>query len=611
MTSPYGLAALTTTDAGVVIDPAVPEDWDEWVSASKTRNWLGGDPLLDWLDRYGREHGFVPDDDLDGYDPRTDFRQFVFEQGHRFEDGVIGLIRAKLSTVRIGSGWRDARDLERAVATIEAMRSGVPVIEQAVLRNPENRTYGIADLLVRSDYLDQIVPGSLGLDAARHSAPGIDGASWHYRVVDIKFRTLDLRAGGEAGTEMAPYMAQVWVYNEALGRIQGYTPDAAYLLGRAWQQGKERGSSCFERLAPVNHDRTIMKNAGATIAQSVGEGLDWVRRLRREGGGWDVLPRPSVPELYPHARNHQDQPWHMAKAQIAERLAELTLLPGMNPERRRAAHAREIWRWDDPQSSATTLVIDAEYANQCDAVLAVNRDDPDLVVAPERIGLDGSAWRTPTGLEFYVDFETVSNLADDFSSLPQIGGQALIFQIGCGRWEDGSWRFEQWTVDRIREADEAVMIDHWIGHMDRLRIERGLIWSDVRIVHWSPAESSNLGSAYNSARHRHRDRDWPVLPWFDFLVEVREAPVAVRGAFGFGLKGIAKGLHAAGLIETTWGDGPTDGLGAMVGAWWCDGEAARVGGSMGNQLLMQEIGAYNEVDCRSMAEVVRWLRLNR
>jgi predicted RecB family nuclease len=27
--------------------------------------------------------------------------------------------------------------------------------------------------------------------------------------------------------------------------------------------------------------------------------------------------------------------------------------------------------------------------------------------------------------------------------------------------------------------------------------------------------------------------------------------------------------------------------------------------------LMQEIGRYNEVDCRAMAEIVAWLRANR
>jgi predicted RecB family nuclease len=325
-----------------------------------------------------------------------------------------------------------------------------------------------------------------------------------------------------------------------------------------------------------------------------------------------VLPVPSVPELYPHARNIRDQPWHTAKARITEVLGELTLLPGMAPPRRRAAHAKGITRWDDPRTTAAGLEVENQYAGRCDAVIAINRDTPDLVVAPARIAVREGDWRTPAALELYVDFETVSNLADDFSRLPSVGGQPLIFQIGCGRWEDGAWRFDQWTVDRLNEADEAAMIDAWLKRMDRLRDERGLAASDLRVVHWSPAENSTLASAYNSAQRRHPEREWPSIPWFDFLsLVVRKEPVAVRGAFGFGLKGIVKGMHAAGLIETTWGDGPTDGLGAMIGAWWCDGEAARLEGRMLDLELMQEIARYNEVDCRSMAEVVRWLRANR
>lgn len=49
----------------------------------------------------------------------------------------------------------------------------------------------------------------------------------------------------------------------------------------------------------------------------------------------------------------------------------------------------------------------------------------------------------------------------------------------------------------------------------------------------------------------------------------------------------------------------------MIGAWWCDAEAARVGGSVREVELMAEIGRYNEVDCRTMAELVGWLRANR
>ena len=82
----------------------------------------------------------------------------------------------------------------------------------------------------------------------------------------------------------------------------------------------------------------------------------------------------------------------------------------------------------------------------------------------------------------------------------------------------------------------------------------------------------------------------------------------MQGAFGFGLKAVAKAMHQHGLIETVWGDGPTDGLGAMVGAWWCHHEARRECVSMCTLGLMREIESYNEVDCRMMWEVLQYLR---
>ena len=92
---------------------------------------------------------------------------------------------------------------------------------------------------------------------------------------------------------------------------------------------------------------------------------------------------------------------------------------------------------------------------------------------------------------------------------------------------------------------------------------------------------------------------------------IRAEPVTIRGAFGFGLKSIAKAMNAAGLIATKWDDGPTDGLGAMIGAWWCDAEAANRGVSLEELELYRQIKAYNEVDCRVMAEVLHFLRTRR
>ena len=49
----------------------------------------------------------------------------------------------------------------------------------------------------------------------------------------------------------------------------------------------------------------------------------------------------------------------------------------------------------------------------------------------------------------------------------------------------------------------------------------------------------------------------------------------------------------------------------MVGAWRCAHEAAITGRDLGDTQLMLEIGRYNEVDCRTMMEVIRYLRFRR
>jgi hypothetical protein len=155
------------------------------VSAGRTRNHALGDPLLDWLARYGSGPGFVRDDERPTFDARTEFATFVMAKGAEFEAGVQRLLEP---TIRIGDGWQDARSAERAEATIAAMRAGTPIIAQDVLRNPDNQTYGMPDLLVRSDVLARLFPDALDYEEAHQGAPGLGLEHVHYRVVDIKFQ---------------------------------------------------------------------------------------------------------------------------------------------------------------------------------------------------------------------------------------------------------------------------------------------------------------------------------------------------------------------------------------------------------------------------------------
>lgn len=232
---------------------------------------------------------------------------------------------------------------------------------------------------------------------------------------------------------------------------------------------------------------------------------------------------------------------------------------------------------------------------------------------PSRVTANELLWRNPVSVEFFVDFETVSDLDDDLSQFPEAGGHPLLFMTGCGHSTGAidapRWTCEVFTTQRLTLAEERRIIEEWLDHMHHVCEQLGSSLDQARLFHWSPAEPSSLSDAYNAAAIRQQATDWPQLPWVDLLNQViRKQPVTVRGAFGFGLKSVAKALHSHGLIETLWGDGPTDGLGAMVGAWWCNSEAERLGKSMSELELMKEIESYNEVDCKVMAEVLGYLR---
>jgi hypothetical protein len=589
-----------------VSSPPVP-----WLSATKTRNHLLKDPILDWLDLYGEGKGYIRDDKLPGFDVRTDFMTFVMAKGQAFEAALYQVLGQRMEMVHLEreKGVSVEAHQER---TLAVMRTGPEAIAQACVAHPPTRTFGFPDLLIRSDVLRRLWPDLVEEDTLGRSAPslGLDGC--HYRVVDIKYTTLKLLVGGEVGNEgsAVAYKGQLLIYNRALAGMQDHEPETAYLMGRGWAQTvdgeKLRASDALDRLGPVSMG--LATKSGAVLWERVEEAVRWRRRLVEDGAGWHATPEPSVHELRPNMGHTEDTPWHTAKKKIAQEMGELTLLWNVGVDKRNTAIESGILRIEDVTSASDVGVKGPSYGPVLDAILNVNRDDTGPVVQPERIQAAQGEWEAEPSLEFYVDFETVSDLDDDFSRLPEKGGQPMIFMIGCGHQEGGEWWFRVFTVDALTEDAEASIIEDWLAHMEDVRLRMGGPEAP-KVIHWSQAEVSSLESAYNSAVARHPARHWPKPLWFDFLKRVIKAePVVVRGSLGFGVKAVAKAMHAHGLIETSWKDGPTDGLGAMVGAWSAAKEAAEAGVSFKTHPLTKEIEAYNEVDTKVMWEIVRWLR---
>ena len=605
------IKALSTNLSGDTVRPESKHDWDDWVSASRTRNYVLENALVDWLELYGEEKGY----EKDVVDDRADFVGIIMSQGQVFERYVLKHLQKVSEVETIWSGDYAGRyDISTSEQTFDAMARGVPIIYQGTLRDAESKTYGSPDFLFRSDIVNELFPNTLSDEESQRTALDLPDASWHYVVVDSKFANLDLLSkSGELGNgeSSRAYKVQVYLYNRMLARLQGYSPPHAFLLGRGWKQrvaGESlSSSSSMDRLGPVNCKPEDTE--GRQVANLADSAVNWVRSLRIDGSTWVVEPEPSIDELRVNAAGEAGY-WSGAVKSIIKETEDLTVLYHVSSKKRNLANKSGFTRWSDPLLSPDDVGLTGESLKpRLAAFLEVNRKDGEFLVLPDRIRAERLVWQPKPKLEFFVDFETVNSLKDTFAHFPEQSGQDLIFMIGCGHIENGKWQFECFITERLTESKEASIIDQWFEHMDAVqtRLDPG---NKANIYHWSAAEVNFLQKSSNSAYNRHPDNNWPDPNWFDFLQRVmREEPVVVRGAHGFGLKAITKALNKLNLIDIDWPDGTTDGLGAMAGAWWCDEQAELQGNSLTDYELMEDIRAYNEIDCKAMHEIISYMRI--
>ena len=561
--------------------PADPphDDWAGWIFANETYHWSDRDPLIDWLNAYGTKAGFVADSARPEYDRRFDYLRFVVKQSWAFKRAVVRWLSAHSPLRTIATNPKQARDLAKAQQTVAAMKEGVPIIANAILWNMDDRMAGMVDLLVRSDVLTQLSPAAFAGEpppAPAVSAPALGAVAHHYRAIDIKFMTLHLLQDGAASLEHLPHMVQNWIYNEALGKIQGYTPPASYLVGR----------DLFRAPARLSHS---IPQLGRTAAEAAA----WIGRLKKEGASWHPLPMPSVPELRPNLKASKDQEWHAVKHEIAQAQHDLTLLPYVGPERRARAVAAGITRWDDPALSAQVVGLgDSIEGRRLDAVLTANRSTGDQAVFPERLVSNVGNWQQPAPLEVFVSLQTVNDQADDFNRVPERGGTPMFFMITWGLLVNGHWQSWQLVAHDLSLSAEADMKLAWQTDLQRLADAHGVDLGGIRLFHWG-----------------NREVPLPDLNWFDLLDNlIHREPITVRGAFGFGLAEIARALHTLGLIETALPAIPGGPLEAMAGAWSSAEEAARLGIALEQVGPIEVIGSFSQALCRSMTEIVALLR---
>lgn len=572
------------------------------ISATHTRNYIMNDPLVDWLNLYSKSKGHTKGS--------TQFISFLMNQGNKFEKNIVAYINDNITPVVSVSDIINERTCNE---TIKLMNAGTPVIHSAPVYDKKTHTRGIIDLLVRSDYLKMLVRESpisdvdQSIEATGLSCNGEGPPKYHYVVIDVKFSTLPLRADGKfllnSGSYPA-YKVQLWIYNQAIGRIQGYTPRYAFILGRRWRYTskdiKYSCDECLDKLGVVDY-----QELDETYIQRTEDAIKWVRRLRKYGGTWKINP-PTVPELYPNMCVDSLE-WNDEKQRIAQSIGEITNVWYVGVKDRDKALKNGINSWKSPRCTSQALGISGKRAPIIDKIMEINRHPTDKIW-PKKIQTNIHNWKTSTN-EMFVDFETISDVFGGFSNLPKQGRSDMIFMIGVGWVVNGEWKYKSFICNDSTYDEEYRIMDEF----NTFRIESGnpkMYYWCAEQGFWSAAENRQFDINTNTGGKDDRldniSNNWKDMRWADLNKVFTTEPVVINGCFKFGLKNIANAMRNHGMISATIESACDSGMSAMVKAWECyqkEDEPSKCD-------IMKDIEKYNEFDCKALCEIITYLRSN-
>jgi putative phage-type endonuclease len=648
-------------------------DWRMWVSATKIRNYMMDDPLIDWLDHHGNHkipikyinhnHKYK-DVKTANYDVKDKiqtknndnniFNKFLMKQGSTFEDQVIELLRSRHgdNMVQIAT-YQQAKSHIKYLETIHHMEQGTPIIYQGVLHNYSNKTFGMPDLLVRSDWINKIIQTNvIRTENAYTKAPLLKGSNWHYRVIEIKYASLMMSADGkylQNTKAISAHKGQLYIYNKAVGALQGYTPSKSYIIGRRWMYKScgvcYRGNEWLDRVAHVNFQKRDRH-----IRAKTGKAIQWIRDVRFKGYKW-ILDPPSVDELRPNMCNNDDT-WQIVKQGLAKQTNDITSLWMVGPKNRANAKENSITNWRKQKCTAQDLGITGNKTSKTlQLIIDYNQDsevmEPHIpahelkiahIMHPLKIKNNFYNWRKAhkkkNFIEFYIDFETMSGVIldkitpiTDCSDIVINTGSsdlintksddpnqsALIFMAGIGYEEPKTkkWVYKCICVDRLTIESEKKLLLEFHKYIQEIitRYHRGNY--DPNFYHWAHAERT----FYSSAMARHPDiysNVSIITNWCDFLSVFKDEPIITRGSMNFGLKSVVGAFYDNGFIETRWplDSAITNGMNALIYAYQAHLDCVKTDKNMQDTSIIQEITQYNEVDVRVIWEILTYLRKN-
>jgi len=569
-----------------------PDVQKSFVSGTDVRNYMLRDSLVDWLKLMHNKRS-----------TNNPFVEFIMERGNDFEKDLVSYIHQNKVCITSVS---NKITKETCAKTIRLMKEGIPVIHSAPFQSDKKHIKGVIDLLVRSDFLSYIVDENpLPQDIISKHAQSLSG-QYHYVVVDIKFSTLPLRADGihllNSGNYPA-YKAQLWIYTQGIGEIQGYTSRYAYILGRRWNytsKGENFNSlNCLDKLGVIDYE-----GVDSDYPQRTQDAISWIRDLRKHGKNWVTNP-PSRDELYPNMCVDSGE-WNVEKKEIADALGDITQLWYCGIKHRQIALSKGIKSWKDKRCNSKTIGLNGVRAPVVDKIIEINKQSIDKV-RPKKIKTNLHEWKKSCN-EIFVDFETFCDVFATFENLPEQPKTDKIFMIGVYfQSSPSTWSYKNFVAKQATYEEEFRIMDEFVQFIRQQGNPKLWYWHADQTI-WSRSENRQMDIAVgqkNEEKSDHIVDEWKLNDWHDLCQVFRDEPIVVKDCFRFGLKEIAGAMHKHGLIRAQITSKCHSGIDASVKAW-----QAYQRPNPETSSIIQDISKYNMFDVSVLQEILLYLRKN-
>jgi hypothetical protein len=552
----------------------------EWIKATGIKNYIMDDTIIDIINKNKTEEA-----NINVTNDNSEENELLVERltmGNEFERNIIDILIKKyyLDFVKICESY-DAKDINKYNITIKEIEKGTPIIHQAVLHDPITKIYGCVDLLIRSDWLNKIF---LNYKPDEE----IINNKIHYVAIDIKFHRLQYNSDSKTIRNegmIKVFKSQLYIYNKALGYMQGYIPRYAYILGRGWlktnvENGNiltEKNNNPFDKLGYIDFN-----NNDNDIAKKSEEALKWLVELKNNTFDEN---KPKYNHSYPNMHNSVQLSGKKRKLSIAEETNELTLLGYVGVKQRKLALDQGITSYKDPELTGEKLGLTGKTEKIINTLIENQNLDRPIKGRYECPSLKD--------VEVFLDFEYLYSFDED-ENIPYLCGIGYIdkniisFDGSTEVVSSPLWNFEYVLLDDISIESRNKMCINIIEILKRIKTTHIYTWSDV-----------DRRLLTNECKKFNLDDNIFDLKWIDMYRFCLTNHINFKGAKGYGLKEIGRVLYELNLTNIKWEKNLSSS--STVGATKHYYKNVRWDPT---NLL-----EYNHIDCRMIYEILKNLRL--